>query len=213
MVNGVLPRDSVEPVLSTRYDPRMHAYDDQTRHAGAIYILMLVIAVAFGAFLWQLYSAPEIPRIPAPAGPYKVEPPSEAANAPDAVESAVLSVPAEATAPPAPTTTTTTASPEAPMTDGPPTLPTAPRFVSNGPYVAQLAALQSEAAVDQAWRRLSSRAPQLFAAARLDVERADLGPRGIYYRVRAGYFPDRDNAARFCERIRQMGQDCIVAAR
>jgi hypothetical protein len=53
----------------------------------------------------------------------------------------------------------------------------------------------------------------LFANARLDVERADLGARGVYHRVRAGYFADRENAALFCERIRQMGQDCIVAAR
>ena len=42
-----------------------------------LYVLMIVIAVAFGGFLWQLYSAPDIPRIPAPAGPYKVEPPPE----------------------------------------------------------------------------------------------------------------------------------------
>jgi hypothetical protein len=102
---------------------------------------------------------------------------------------------------------------ETPVSMGPPRIAPAPAFVSNGPYVAQLAALQSEAAVDQAWQRLSSRAPQLFAPARLDVERADLGARGVYYRVRAGYFADRANASRFCERIRQMGQDCIVAAR
>lgn len=195
--------------MSTRYDPRMHAYDDhQTRHAGFIYLLMIVIAVAFGAFLWQLYSAPEIPRIPAPAGPYKVEPPSEAVTAPDPVESEVFTsaqTERPATAPTAPTQTV--------VAEGPPQLLAAPTFVGNGPYVAQLAALQSEAAVEQAWRRLSSRAPQLFASARLDVERADLGPRGVYYRVRAGYFADRDNAARFCDRIRQMGQDCIVAAR
>ena len=72
---------------------------------------------------------------------------------------------------------------------------------------------QSEASVASAWRRLSSRAPRLFEAASLDVERVDLGPRGVYFRVRAGYFPDRTNAARFCERIRQMGQDCVVTAR
>lgn len=195
--------------MSTRYDPRMHAYDDhQTRHAGAIYIIMLVIALAFGAFLWQLYSAPEIPRIQPQPGPYKIEPSPEAVTTPDAVESAVLEPTAET---PAPTV-------EAPGTEpvaetGPPQLPASPQFVANGPYVAQLAALQSEAAVEQSWRRLSSRAPQLFSSARLDVERADLGARGIYYRVRAGYFPDRANAARFCDRIRQMGQDCIVAAR
>ncbi|HRP10089.1 MAG TPA: SPOR domain-containing protein, partial [Terricaulis sp.] len=95
----------------------------------------------------------------------------------------------------------------------PPAAAAAPRFVSNGPYVAQLAALQSEAGVDPAWRRLASRAPDLFAQARMDVERADLGNRGIYHRVRAGYFANREEANRFCERIRRMGQDCIVVAR
>jgi hypothetical protein len=205
--------------MSRSYDPRMHAYDDQARHAGMVYILMLVVAVAFGGFLWQLYSAPEIPRITAPTSPYKIEPPAEARNAPDQVEQGafadslegVSEQTAEVTPRPAPETVIVES--ETAASEGPPQLGAAPAFASNGGYVAQLAALQSEAATDQAWRRLSSRAPQLFAHARLDVERADLGQRGIYYRVRAGYFADRANAARFCERIRQMGQDCIVAAR
>lgn len=195
--------------MSSRFDPRMHSYDDQARHAGVIYVLMLVIALAFGGFVWQLYSSPEIPRIAAPSSPYKIAPPAEAP--PDMIEEAVLTLPEETPAPPPPDTAAADA--ETPVVAGPPQLPAAPTFVSNGPYVAQLAALQSEAAVDQAWRRLSSRAPQLFEPARLDVERADLGPRGVYYRVRAGYFADRTNASLFCERIRQMGQDCIVAAR
>jgi hypothetical protein len=201
--------------VSRSYDPRMHAYDDQTRHAGVIYILMLVIAVAFGGFVWQLYSAPEIPRIAAESGPYKMAPPPEAANAPDLVEQGAFNDALEGRTEIA--EATPRAGPEAvaetPVEAGPPQLAAAPQFVPNGPYVAQLAALQSEAAVDQAWRRLASRAPQLFASAHLDIQRADLGQRGIYYRVRAGYFADRDNASRFCERIRQMGQDCIVAAR
>lgn len=197
--------------MASRFDPRIHAYDDQTRHAGTIYVLMLVVAVAFGGFVWQLYSQPDIPRIAPPPGPYKVEPPPEAVTAPDEGEQLALGSGAPGTE----VAASTPAAAEAPAAaaTGAPQLPAAPHFVSNGPYVAQLAALQSEAAVEQAWRRLSSRAPQLFQPARLDVERADLGPRGIYYRVRAGYFADRANAARFCERIRQMGQDCIVAAR
>ncbi len=200
--------------MGSRFDPRAHAYDDQSRHAGMVYVLMLVVAVAFGGFVWQLYSAPDIPRISAPPGPYKVEPPPEATTAPDQGEQAAMGV--SESVPPgvaASTPAVAEAAPPATAATGAPQLPAAPHFVSNGPYVAQLAALQSEAAVEQAWRRLSSRAPQLFQPARLDVERADLGPRGIYYRVRAGYFADRANAARFCERIRQMGQDCIVAAR
>lgn len=176
-----------------------------------IYVLMLVVAVAFGGFVWQLYSAPEVPHISAPTEPYKVEPPPIAEQAPDATEAGALrDVEGELT-------TIAPAAIEAPVAEeqaaGPPQLAPTPQFSESGPYVAQLAALQSEAAVEPAWRRFSSRAPGLFASARLDVERADLGQRGVYYRVRAGYFPDRANATRFCERIRQMGQDCIAVAR
>ncbi|HET9229817.1 MAG TPA: SPOR domain-containing protein [Vitreimonas sp.] len=192
--------------MSTRYDPRMHAYDEQSRHAGTIYVLMLVVALAFGGFVWQLYSAPDIPRISAQAGPYKVAPPPDLTE-PDPREAA-LTEPEIENAP-----TASAPAEEAPPTGGPPQLSPAPSFASSGRYVAQLAALQSEAGVEAAWRRYASRAPDLFARADMDVERADLGQRGVYYRIRAGYFADRENASRFCERIRQMGQDCIVAAR
>lgn len=192
--------------MSRSYDPRMHAYDDKTRHAGMLYVLMIVIAVAFGGFLWQLYSAPEIPRIPAQAGPYKVEPPPEVST-----QTAAL----EETAPVQEPTAATTVEDQSVVVDLDPRPESSalPRFVASGPYVAQLAALRSEAAVDNAWRRFASRAPDLFANAHMDVQRADLGPGGVYHRVRAGYFADRANASLFCERIRQMGQDCIVAAR
>jgi cell division septation protein DedD len=190
--------------VSRSYDPRMHAYDDKTRHAGVLYVLMIVIAVAFGGFLWQLYSAPEIPRIPAQPGPYKIEPPPEPLQTTQIAET------------PLPPVDPSLAEREAPVVElnpQPVSEPATVRFVANGPYVAQLAALQSEAAVGTAWRRLVSRAPDLFANAHMDVQRADLGSRGVYHRVRAGYFADRDSATRFCDRVRQMGQDCIVAAR
>lgn len=190
--------------MSRSYDPRMHAYDDQSRHAGVLYVLMIVIAVCFGGFLWQLYSGPEVPRITAQSGPYKIEPPP----APPAQQT-----PTETTT--APLTPIAPAE-EVPMVElNPRPEPSVvmPQFSSNGRYVAQLAALQSEAAVEPSWRRFASRAPNLFAGAHMDVQRADLGSRGVYHRVRAGYFATSDDATLFCERIRQMGQDCIVAAR
>jgi len=198
---------------SRAYDPRMHD-DPRGRGAGVIYVLMVVIAVAFGGFVWQLYSAPEAPHIAAEPGPYKMAPTPGAISAPDEGDSEVADDSAHATA--ALTPSTPAAPPaveDTPMPTGAPQLTTAPEFATNGPYVAQLAALQSEAAVNAAWHRYASRAPQLFGAAHLDTQRADLGQRGIYYRVRAGYFADRANATLFCDRIRQMGQDCIVAAR
>ncbi len=190
--------------MSRSYDPRMHAYDDQSRHAGVLYVLMIVIAVAFGGFLWQLYSGPEAPRITAQAGPYKIEPPPEP-------PAQILS----GTSPAPLATITSTAEMETPMVELNPRAdaPSLPAFASNGRYVAQLAALQSEASIEPSWRRFASRAPNLFAGAHMDVQRADLGARGIYHRLRAGYFATSEDATQFCERIRQMGQDCIVAAR
>lgn len=188
------------PPLSRHYDSRATAYDDQSRHAGMVYVLMLVVALAFGGFLWQLYSEPSVPRVTTPAAPERpVARPTVPLNPPAAP---IVGEPV--TAESSETRETTTV---------PRVAAEGPLLAPNGPYVAQLAALQSEAGVDAAWRRMAARAPQLFSQAQLDVERADLGPRGVYHRVRAGYFTDRDSAASFCERVRETGQDCIVAAR
>jgi len=197
----------------SRQDHRSVGFDDhQTRVSGFVYIIMLVVVVAFGALVWDLYSGGrEAPHIAAPGGAYKIAPPPEAAGTPDSGE---LSAFAETG--PAPDSASlrgpilgpaSAEAAEAPVATG------QPRFVADGPFVAQVAALQSEAAVDAAWRRLSSRAPDLFAPARLDVERADLGQRGVYYRVRAGYFASRADANLFCDRIERLGQDCIAVAR
>ena len=194
--------------MPARFDAHAHAYEEQTRASGMIYVLLLVVALAFSGFVWQLYSDTDVPRIAAAPGPYKVEPSS--LSAPDGGEqgggSASATTPAEVRSPPETAESAIVAA-------APPVSAGAVSFSPSGPYVAQLAALQSEAAVDQAWRRFSSRAPALFATARLDMERADLGARGVYYRVRAGYFADRAAAARFCDRIREFGQDCIPATR
>jgi hypothetical protein len=198
-------------------------HEEQNRVGGMLYIIMLVVALAFGGFVWQLYSGPAAPHIAAPSEPYKVTPPPNAANAPDEAEQNAFlntldgqqshSAAPAATPRPGPEVAAATPPATAPTQTGAPQLAAAPNFAASGPYVAQLAALQSEAAVQPAWARLSSRAPNLFGQAHLDVQRADLGPRGMYFRVRAGYFADRANASRFCERIRQMGQDCIPVVR
>lgn len=179
----------------------MHQYEEQTRTSGVIYVLMIVVALAFGGFVWQLYGGEEVARIEAQPGPYKVE---GLQAAPDAGDEAAASHTAQPELTPRASegVSGTAASTNA-----------APAPIQAGPYVAQLAALRSEEAVQAAWRRFSSRAPALFDAAKMDVQRADLGARGTYYRVRAGYFASRAEAAQFCMHIREMGQDCIPAAR
>jgi len=202
---------------------RPPAVDDGGRTNGVVYLLMLVVLAAFAGVVWNFYGGHAPPRIPAPAGAYRVAPAPDVATAPEPADNAMYdnldgSEQTTATTPrPAPEAPLANANaPAAPATTapaGPPQVAPTPSFVSNGPYVAQVAALQSEDAVQPAWARLASRAPQLFGAAHLDVERAELGQRGTYFRVRAGYFADRANASRFCDRIKQMGQDCIVVTR
>jgi len=186
-----------------------------------VYWLGALALIAFGAFVWNAYGGREAPRISPPSSAYKIAPP-ERSDAPDAAESRALDGMLEGRA--GPETISPRAAPEAPLATGVagtgvtppgarPQVTAAPTFAANGPYVAQVAALQSQDAVTAAWTRLASRAPALFAGAQLDVERADLGQNGVYYRVRAGYFPDRENAGRFCDRIKAMGQDCIAVRR
>lgn len=185
-------------------------------YRGLIYVLIFVVVAAFGGLIWNMYGVGAPPRLTPPPGEWKIEATEQ--TAPAAEENALF----DALDGTENTSTTTTAAatpaPEAVIAEpqlqtGAPRIGAAPVFASSGPFVAQIAALQSEQAVSAAWARLATRAPELFSPARMDVERADLGARGIYFRVRAGYFADRANATRFCDRIRQMGQDCIVVAR
>lgn len=193
-------------------------YDDGNQNAPrmALYVLMLVVAIAFGGFVWQLYSGPSAPLISAPAGEYKVEPPPELATAPDQTELNAFGgnviLPTETAVNDIAPAMSETAPPPV-ETIGAPRLTQTPAIAASGPYLAQLVAVRNESGAQAAWTRMSSRAPGLFGAAHMDIERADLGAQGVFYRLRAGYFSDRANATRFCERVRQMGQDCIVVQR
>ncbi len=44
----------------------------------------------------------------------------------------------------------------------------------------------------------------------LAVQRADLGDRGIFYRVRSGPFPNRATAQDLCAQIEAAKLDCLV---
>ncbi|MBL8559810.1 MAG: SPOR domain-containing protein [Hyphomonadaceae bacterium] len=94
-----------------------------------------------------------------------------------------------------------------------PTGGAAPVFAADGPFAAQIASLRSAEAADAAWTRFSRRSPALFQNARKDVQAADLGERGVYFRVRAGYFASRADAAQFCGQVKALGQECLVVGK
>ena len=95
----------------------------------------------------------------------------------------------------------------------PPAVDAPPRFAADGAFLAQIASLKSADAADAAWTRFARRSPALFGAARKDIQQADLGERGIYFRVRAGYFASRADAAQFCGQVKSLGQECLVVGK
>jgi cell division septation protein DedD len=74
----------------------------------------------------------------------------------------------------------------------------------------QLGAFESEALANGAWQTFRSR---YGAAANLapDVQRADLGAKGIVFRLRVGPFSDRAAAADTCVQLKAQGANCFVA--
>ena len=79
---------------------------------------------------------------------------------------------------------------------------------NTGDFVVQLSAQRSDEAARTNFRRLQQRYSAL-AGYSLNVQRADLGDRGVYHRVRVGPFA-RSAANTLCQRVKSQGGDCIV---
>lgn len=104
----------------------------------------------------------------------------------------------------------------APVEEAPPAGEVAPAgpapVVTDGGYVVQLAAFRDEAAAREAFGKLQSKYPDLLGPLGIDIQRADLGDKGIYYRLRAGYV-EKAAADALCGRLEEKGQGCLVRPR
>lgn len=88
---------------------------------------------------------------------------------------------------------------------------TAARPVPAGGTLVQLAALDSEAAAQAEWSRLSRRLPDLLGSRRLVVQKAERDGQAVW-RVRTGGFSDVAEATGFCGKLRAKGANCTVAS-
>ncbi len=79
-----------------------------------------------------------------------------------------------------------------------------------GDYFVQLASVRSDEGARQEWARLQKAHPALLGDLALAVQRADLGDRGIYYRIRSGPFPNRATAQDMCAQIKAAKLACLV---
>ncbi len=80
---------------------------------------------------------------------------------------------------------------------------------SGGGLLVQVTSQKSEQGALSAYRGMQSRYAQVLGRYQPNVQRADLGDRGVYYRVRVGPFAG-DGAQRVCTALKEAGGDCII---
>jgi hypothetical protein len=93
------------------------------------------------------------------------------------------------------------------------TAATGPRSASasaTGGYVVQLSSQRSEADAQASFRSLQAKFPKELGDREAIVRRADLGPKGIYYRAMVGPFGSSNDADQFCSSLKAAGGQCII---
>ena len=82
--------------------------------------------------------------------------------------------------------------------------------VAKGSWQIQLMSSPNRQAVEKSWASLSAKYKMLSGLAH-EISSADLGSKGTYYRLKAGNFATREEAAAFCNRVKAAGGSCFVA--
>lgn len=79
-----------------------------------------------------------------------------------------------------------------------------------GGHRIQLLASRSEAKTKLARKRIQKDHGKLLSGLAFTVDRADLGKRGVFYRLRAGPLPDRAAAKKLCARFKARKLECMI---
>lgn len=90
----------------------------------------------------------------------------------------------------------------------------APKRLSSaaaGAYVLQIGAYKSEADAETAWKAYAAKHAGLLAGTAHEVQKADLGAKGIWYRLRAGSFASQADASAMCDKLKADGGACFPA--
>ena len=83
--------------------------------------------------------------------------------------------------------------------------------MGSGEYVAQLASQRSETEALSAYANLQQRFPSILSDLIPLIQRADLGPKGVWYRLRVGPMQSKSEAANLCNKLKRAGwKACFV---
>lgn len=84
-----------------------------------------------------------------------------------------------------------------------------PKAAAAGAWQVQLMSSPNKTAMDSAWKNLVKKYPVLNGQPH-EIETADLGSKGTFYRLKAGAFADRSGADNLCNDLKALGGSCIV---
>lgn len=153
---------------------------------------------------------PPGPRVAAapPPAPRNVAPPPAPGYAPPPPQAPGYAVPppsprVEAAPPPAPL-------PRPVQPRRPDVTAALPPSSSEGGYLVQVAARQDRNEAVQAFNDLQRRHPHILGGLAPEIIRADLGQRGIWFRVGVGPMLQQQAAANFCSQLKSAGADCLI---
>lgn len=85
---------------------------------------------------------------------------------------------------------------------------------SDGNYVVQISARRSQQDALAAFSGLQSKYGDVLSGYRPLIQKADLGAKGVYYRLRVGPMASKDSAANVCSQLKAKGlANCFVSTR
>lgn len=94
-------------------------------------------------------------------------------------------------------------------TSGPGYIKAAPNIESD--FVIQLASVRSNEAAKSFWEDVKIKYKNLIKSEIYhDIKIVDLGNKGIYYRLRAAGFKNKEMADTFCDKLKELNQACFV---
>ena len=165
---------------------------------------------------------PEAPAAPQQAAPAEAVPAPQQQMA--AVEPAMPAMPMPQAAPaPAPVADAAPPAAPAPAADPAPVaaIPPKPKVAAAdvaapakpSQYVVQVGSKQNQTEALASFADMQQKYPTLLASYRPMVQKADLGAKGVWYRLRIGPIVDKSAATKLCGQLKSQGHpDCLVMA-
>ena len=89
----------------------------------------------------------------------------------------------------------------------------APGNALSGTHLVQVGAFRSQGEADGHWSKMQGKHGGFLDGKAKDVEVADLGAKGVYYRLRVGPFASAEAAKTWCADLKERGTDCLIKAK